>query len=99
MRQPPVLEEPAAVGLEVAEDVEVTDLPEQSLGRLVLDLVDGRDERLEHDPVDVNAGGQQEVVLCGVERIERVAVSAARRSRRARPLITCFSRHSNSDRW
>ena len=48
-------------------------LVEEGRGGPVLAPVDRGDEQLEHQPVDMRPGGEQEVVLHGVEDVERIA--------------------------
>ena len=71
-REPPVLEEPGAVSFEHRQRVQVAQRVQQ-IGRFrVLTAVDGGDEELEDDAVDVRPRGGEHVVLHGVEHVERV---------------------------
>src|SRR4051794_27696962 len=68
-----VLLEPTALALERMHGVEVAELAEQ-LVLLLRRALDRLREGLQDEPVDVRAGGEQQVVLAGEQQLERVGV-------------------------
>ena len=68
-----MLLEERALALEQVQRVQVAQPPEQ-LALALRRALDGVGERLQHEPVDVGAGRQDEVVLAGDQQLERVRV-------------------------
>ena len=70
--QPAVGQEPRQVRLDGGQHVQVADPAQQRPGPGIRAAFHRRDERLQHDPVHVRAGGPQQMVLRVVEHRERV---------------------------